>query len=127
MAPALVLTLIILASVLACCERFAQGHSCPAEAIASVVPRAFYVSLTLDFQRGGKCCAVRYCRSAFLTGQDLPVKGKILPGAGNFCRVLNQTKGEIILKSAEKRMERRGNAPAAPPHISQGFPSLQVT
>jgi hypothetical protein len=82
------------------------------------MPRAFYDSLTLDFQLGGKSRVVHSCRSAFLTGQDLPVKGKNLPGAGRICRVRRF--------DCRKRNGAARVSPAAPPHVSQGFLSLQI-
>jgi hypothetical protein len=56
------------------------------------VPRAFYDLLTLDFQTGGKTCTGGFCRMPNSTGQYLPVKGKFLPGGGNFCRVFELKK-----------------------------------
>jgi hypothetical protein len=46
----------------------------------------------LDFQAGGKMCIGGFCRAPNSTGQDLPVKGKFLPGWGIFCRVFESKK-----------------------------------
>jgi hypothetical protein len=81
------------------------------------VPCAFYVSLTLDFQIGGKSCGALSCRLVFLTGQDLPVKGKILPGIRKNLPGLNQTKFEKAAKILKRNGAARGFVPAAPPHV----------
>jgi hypothetical protein len=56
------------------------------------VPNAFYDLLTLDFQTDGKIGLRDFCRVLNSTGQYLPVKGKILPGYGSFCRVFESKK-----------------------------------
>jgi hypothetical protein len=113
MAPVLVLTLSIEASVLACCERFAQGLSCPAVPNATLVPEAFYLSLTFDFEAGGKIGPGASFRAAATTGQDLPVKGKNLPGSRKFLPGLNQKNGAA-----------QGYPGRSTPYFPKRFPSL---
>jgi hypothetical protein len=88
MAPVLVLTLSIHASVLAFCfERFCSGAFCPAGLFATLVPEAIQDSLTVDFARDRKIPPGDIFRMGVFTGQDLPLGRQYLPGAGIFCRV----------------------------------------
>jgi hypothetical protein len=91
------------------------------------VPEAFYVLLTLDFQTRGKSRVARFCRGAFLTGQDLPVKGKFLPGWRKFLPGFESKPMRIRLECRRKRMERRGELPRPlRPIFPKGFPFVQV-
>ncbi|HVU22039.1 MAG TPA: hypothetical protein VHE09_15010, partial [Rhizomicrobium sp.] len=57
-----------------------KGLFAPSPTSATRVPRGFYDFLTVDFQRARKICFGRNFLCLQKPRQDLPVKGKFLPG-----------------------------------------------
>jgi hypothetical protein len=83
------------------------------------MPVMIYCLLTFDFEVGGKSIAGGYCPMPIPAGQNLPVKGKILPGGRQFVPGSNQKRFEDLKKWSGAGFPGR----SAP--LSRGFDVVQ--
>jgi hypothetical protein len=94
MAPVLVFTLSILASVVT--SVLLKGRFAPCTRLAIAVPQRIYVWLTFDFDEMRKVCPAQEIPGARATRQKLPQAGRI-------CRHSRQDLPLILGKSRRRR------------------------